>query len=218
MKLRKVTINGKTYYEEIREEESVIEPEVLDEKRTQKIKYDYEEESVNSNETIDKYFSKEHLKKDWNEFVSSMKGLGKNISKKVKHTTRKWFQDSPDEDKTDHLVKILPYMSKDDIHDIVKRIIKNDREFQGVDYAAIMPFISRKDCDALFMKVLKDGDTISINMAHFVSDDCLSALVDRYIDGKCPGLDIDALYPFLSSSDVKKLFYYELKKNRNKKR
>lgn len=217
MKLRKVTINGKTYYEEIKDDDNVIDPEVVDNRKSQRIKYDSEEDS-SSKKSSETMFSKENLKRDWNEFVSSMKGLGTKISKKVKRTTKDWFQDSPaTEDTTNRLLKILPYMDKDDIHGIAKRILKNDKEFKDVDYAAIMPFMTRKDCDAIFLKTLKDGDTISIKMVHFVSPDCLSILVDRYVCGKCPDLDIDALYPFLNSADVKKLFYYELKKNKHKR-
>ena len=61
----------------------------------------------------------------------------------------------------------------------------------------------------------KEGE-INIEMANFVSEDCLSILVDEYINGKFSNLDIDKLYPFLDGEDVKKLFYFELKK-KNKK-
>lgn len=38
MKLRKVTINGKTYYEEIKDDDNVIDPEVVDNRKSQRIK------------------------------------------------------------------------------------------------------------------------------------------------------------------------------------
>ena len=165
-----LTINGKTYYEEIKDDDNVIDPEVVDNRKSQRIKYDSEEDS-SSKKSSETMFSKENLKRDWNEFVSSMKGLGTKISKKVKRTTKDWFQDSPaTEDTTNRLLKILPYMDKDDIHGIAKRILKNDKEFKDVDYAAIMPFMTRKDCDAIFLKTLKDGDTIVLKVDNEVWD------------------------------------------------
>ena len=250
MKLRKVTINGKTYYEEIIDDNDAIEPEVIEpkkkkgffqrrrdekeerkremnqerverEKRAERRKAAYENYEDNANKQTEKkqenkgIFSKESWKRDWNEFIESMKGIGANISSAVTGKKKNWYEDTPSSRcTTDKLVKILPYMKEEDIHDIARRIVNGDEEFKDIDYAAIMPFMNDEDCDALFMKTLRDGDTISIKMVHFVSEDCLSALVEAYIDGRYPSLDVDSLYPFLNSEDVKKLFYYELRKKK----
>jgi hypothetical protein len=36
----------------------------------------------------------------------------------------------------------------------------------------------------------------------------LSDVIDGYIDGKYPKLDVDSLYPFLADEEIKKLFYH----------
>ena len=64
------------------------------------------------------------------------------------------------------------------------------------------------------MKKSKEDDEIALEIIHFVSEPSLSLLVDAYIEGKYPDLDVDKLYPFLNKEDVKKLFYYELRKNK----
>jgi hypothetical protein len=215
MKLRKVTINGKTYYEEIIED-NVIDPEIIEPKEDKTKRQErFEEEYKKQEKSYSSFKDKERWKRDWKELVQSIKGIGRNIKHGVGKATKNWFEDTESStDRTNRLVKILPYMTEEDIHEIAQRILKNDPEFKGVDYAAIMPFMTDRDCDALFMKTLRDSDTVNIKMVHFVSQDCLSCLVDAYIAGKFPELDVDSLYPFLDSESVKKLFYYELKKNK----
>ena len=45
-----------------------------------------------------------------------------------------------------------------------------------------------------------------------VGEEVLSKLVDRYVSGECQDLRMDGIYPYLSSKDVKRIFYYELRK------
>jgi hypothetical protein len=85
-------------------------------------------------------------------------------------------------------------------------------EFKNVNVVAIMPFLEEEDCDKIFLKKLQDNDDVTIELINFVSEECLSYLVDAYINGKFPNLNVDKLYPFLDGDDVKKLFYFELRK------
>ena len=43
-------------------------------------------------------------------------------------------------------------------------------------------------------------------VAPFVSKECLSKVVDKYINGELKNLNIEKIYPFLSSSDIKRVF------------
>ena len=103
-------------------------------------------------------------------------------------------------------------MDEEDIHEIVDKILEDDPEFKDVNVVAIMPFLDDDDCDKIFLKKLQDNDDVTIELINYVSEDCLSYLVDAYINGKFPNLNVDKLYPFLDGDDVKKLFYYELRK------
>ena len=48
-------------------------------------------------------------------------------------------------------------------------------------------------------------------MGPFVSQGCLARLVDEDVDGKYQDIEMDALYPFMNSQDVKRLFKYTIK-------
>ena len=69
-----------------------------------------------------------------------------------------------------------------------------------------MPFLSNEDCDALFKKALDENWTNIVNIVPFVSSKALSLFVDEFIDGKYQNVDIESLYPFIDSKDIKKLF------------
>ncbi len=210
MKLRKVNINGKTYYEEV-DEDNIIDPEIV-EPNDKKAK-DYE--NNNGKE-------KSKFNKDFNQFLNSMKNLGKNISHSVNNavnnavkSTKNVFQENSNtKDVTSRLAKVLPYMDEDDIHEVALRILKDDPEFEGLDLEVVMPFMDDEDIDAIFMKMINDGKEINLKLVHFVDSKCLSKLVDLYVQGKYQDLDVDALYPYLDKNDIKRIFYYELNKKK----
>ena len=83
-----------------------------------------------------------------------------------------------------------------------------------------MPFLDEKDCDALFLKIALDADKkyehSLVSLAPFVSEECLSKLVDKFVSGELQDVDMDGLYPFLSSKDVKRLFKYIVSKKDEK--
>lgn len=147
------------------------------------------------------------------DFEDAMNQLGKHLSKgfnKAKVWVNGTFKYT---DKvTNKLVKILPFMDEEDVHEIVDKILNDDPDFVGVNVVAIMPFLEEEDCDKIFLKKLQDNDDVTIELINYVSEECLTYLVDAYIGGKFPNLNVDKLYPFLDGDDVKKLFYHELKK------
>lgn len=149
------------------------------------------------------------------DFEDAMSQLGETISKGI-NKAKVWMNGNfKGSDKvTNKLVKILPFMDEEDIHEIVDKILNDDPDFKGVNVTAIMPFLDDEDCDKIFLKKLQENDDVALELINFVSEDCLTYLVDAYIEGKYPNLDVDKLYPFLDGDDVKKLFYFELRKNK----
>ena len=146
------------------------------------------------------------------DFEDAMNQLGDKISKGFQKA-KVWANNGFKNDKlTNKLVKILPFMDEEDIHEIVDKIISDDPEFENVNVVAIMPFLEDEDCDKIFLKKLQNDDDVALELINYVSEECLSYLVDAYINGKYPNLNVDKLYPFLDGDDVKKLFYYELRK------
>ena len=60
----------------------------------------------------------------------------------------------------------------------------------------------------LFMKALQDGNHQfdPLEIAPFVSSKSLSKVVDEYLNGQFQHTAMDELYPFLSPTDVKRVF------------
>lgn len=107
------------------------------------------------------------------------------------------------------LLALLPFMEEDDLHDLVTELIADPESFEQMKLSAILPFLSSEDCDALFLACMQreNGCEDMTTVAPFVSQACLSRVVDGYLEGRYPDLDIDALYPFLKSEDIRRLFY-----------
>lgn len=73
----------------------------------------------------------------------------------------------------------------------------------------IFPFLDKKDCDKLFMQFVIEGKDCKypiVALAPFVSQECLSKLVDEYLNGKYQDVEMSTLYPFLDKKDVKRVF------------
>ena len=217
MKFIKVIIDGKEYYQRIDDAEEIIieedegekpEPEVVDAKIE-----DGEEPTAG-----------EKFKRDTQEFFEKVgngaKDLGQKIADgakalgaKIKEGTERLFNKdkSLDPNSTEaKLLRLLPYMSKEDAHGVCEKLLANDEALKNLDIATVMPFISGEDCDAIFVKCVRLGNK-KYDLAKaipYISKDCLSGIVDGYIKGEYPNLDIDSLYPFLSDADIKKIFYH----------
>ena len=113
-----------------------------------------------------------------------------------------------DKAKLSKLLSVIPFMDDDDIHELLQKILKGDESLKDIEIEALLPFLSEEDCDALFLKALEDGNSNYHpgSVAPFVSEKCLSILVDKYIAGEITLDNIDSLYPFMSSKDVKRVF------------
>ena len=118
--------------------------------------------------------------------------------------------------KSNKLIGALPFMNKEDTYEIVEEILNNKEEYKDVSLVSVFPFLEKKDCDKLFNKfVLEDNNKSKqsiICLAPFISKECLSSLVDEYIKGNYQEVQIDHLYPFMDSQDVKRVFKYIISK------
>lgn len=106
------------------------------------------------------------------------------------------------------LIKLLPYMSRKETHDTAMQFLESDNALFGIDLSAILPFLSGEDCNAIFLKSIEIGKrNIDISTAmQFVDSATLKAVVDGYLEGKYPKLNIDEFYPFLEDKDIKRIF------------
>ena len=233
MKFIKVIIDGKEYYQMVDDKAGEIEvdapndsipdsePEVID------AKIDNGEELKGGEKfkrDADEFFKKigSGARVAGEKLVSGVKDLGgkinlgaKDINRKFKEGTERLFNKdkSTDPDSTEaKLLKLLPYMSKREAHELCEKLMENDESLKKLNISTIMPFISSDDCDAIFVRSieLNNRNTDLGSAVPFVSKRCLEKMVDDYIDGRYPQLDIDELYPFLADAEIKKLFYYIL--------
>ncbi len=163
---------------------------------------------------------------DTNEIESALRTFGEKIQEamnSVQKGVQESFNTAQDranaKKKADKLAKMLPYMDEAEIHEIAAKVIEGDAEFKDVDIASLMPFMSKEDCGALFEKSLAANDEnpgvdgkLYLKCVPYVGEEVLTKLVDRYVAGGFENIRMDNIYPYLSSADVKRIFYYELKK------
>lgn len=117
--------------------------------------------------------------------------------------------------KTNSLMMALPFMDKDYLHELVENIVNESENYKDLNLVAVMPFLRTEDCDNLFMKFVLEGKSCKysiVSLAPFVSKKCLSGLIDEYVKGNFQDVEMNALYPFLDSEDVKRVFNYILTK------
>ena len=124
------------------------------------------------------------------------------------------YSSKKEKTKSQKIISMLPFMDKEDLHELVNDILNGSEENKDIPLQAIFPFLSEEDCNSLFLKSIEDPNSnIKIcSLAPFVSEEALSSFVDKYIEGEYQDVNIDILYPFLKSSDIKKLFKYVVNK------
>lgn len=215
MKFVKVIIDGKEYYQKIEEGDIVEESkETESESKTSETETDNTEE-ISGGEKF-KRDTQEFFEKVGNgakDFGAKLVDGAKNLGAKIKEGTERLFNKdkSIDPDSVEaKLLRLLPYMSKEDAHGVCEKLLSNDETIKNLDAATIMPFLSKNDCDAIFVKCIEVNNT-DYDLAKtvpYVSAECITSVVDNYIAGAYPELDIDSLYPFLSDTDIKRIFYH----------
>lgn len=225
MILKKILQDGKTVYEPITFEEAIEKraekSDFVFTDEDEKDKFDdlldeienVEEDSTQNENSEEKTPSLDSLKdvlKKVEKIAQKGYGIGTNLGNLFLNIGSEKYQ------KKNKLLQILPFLDDDDIHEVAEDILSDPDKYCGLNLCEIMPFLSGKDCDALFLRIVLDTDNkyeySPTSLAPFVSEKCLSMLVDKYIAGELQVVDMDELYPFLSSKDVKRLFKYIVSK------
>ena len=115
-------------------------------------------------------------------------------------------------------MQIIPFLDEEDVREIAENLLNDPSKYDGLDLRAVLPFLNENDCDALFLKIALDTNKeykhSLASFACFVSEECLSKLVDKYIAGELEGVNMNKFYPFLSSKDVKRLFNHIASQNK----
>lgn len=235
MKFVKTVIDGKEYYrmldeEEIKTEDTAEnkESEASEETIVEGEVVDGEEGEVNYTEKLNEFFEQagENMRELGEKIKVGAKDLGekikvgaKDFSRKVKDGTERIFKDkSTDPASTAaQLLRLLPYMDAESVHEICEKLLASDETLKNLDVAAVLPFFSVSDCDALFLQCVLAGNKNyeMEKVAPYVSRECLTKIVDNYLAGKCRKLDIDTLYPYLPSEEIKRIFYNIINNGKN---
>lgn len=184
-------------------EEEEFEEEEFEEDDLEDTEEDYLEEESESDYNTEDETKSTHEENDF----FNLKDMFKSFTQGFKKLNTK--------SKSARIIQTLPFLDKEDISELVGGILANSEEYKDLNLVAVMPFVSKEDADKLFMKFIIEDDTQNIKyiygIAPFVSNDCLEAFVDEYIKGKYQDININALYPFMKKSDVKRVFEYIMK-------
>ena len=235
MILKKKIQDGKTVYEPISFEDAIAnrqdKADFLFTDEDEKDKFEdlveqieeLKEESDESDEKDDERKSDDERSISWDDVKSALKKAGRIAKKGVQAVDislgNLFSGVNCGKSKTSgKLMQIIPFLDDDDVHEIVEDILSDPDKYDGLNLCAIMPFLNESDCNALFMRIALDTNKkyeySLASLAPFVSEECLSKLVDKYIAGELEDVNMDQLYPFLSSKDVKRLFKYIVSQNK----
>lgn len=208
MKFVEVEINGKTYYEKIEEEAPVSENEEKAEEMVEnKEKADDEPQKA---EEEPKENALSRFCRDMLDGARELTDGAIKWTRRVADNVGDFFAKITAPKKSEKLIKMIPYMEEEDVHEIVVDLLRDEESLRDIDIEELLPVLKPNDCDSLFLVAIKVGNKklVPENIAPYVSRECLSKVVDGYLSGEYADLDIDSLYPYLSSSDIKRVFYH----------
>ncbi len=185
MKLEKVMIDGVVYYKEVMEDDTPIRQE--------------------EQEDIFRRF-RERVERGFRKACIFMKAKGEVAKGKVKEGWEKLFHAPDDEE---NILLLLPYMDEESKSEVFHELIKSAKGLKEGSLERILPYFNKEERDALILHAVEYlGEKNICAIAKYASEDCLSHLVDGFIDGRYPSLDIESAYPYLSKTDIKRLFDY----------
>ena len=213
MRFVEVEINGKTYYEKIEDGCESESAEKTEEMVENKEKYDDEppktEENRDENES-GKESAIGRFCRDMLDGARELTGGAIKWTRRVADNVGDFFTRITAPKKSEKIIKMIPYMEKEDVHEIVVGLLRDEESLRELNIEEMLPFLEAEDCDNLFLVAIKVGNKklVPENIAPYVSRECLSKVVDSYLNGEYADLDIDSLYPCLSSGDIKRVFYH----------
>ena len=132
-----------------------------------------------------------------------------------KEVLKKYPPASKVEDKKEsNLSNLLPFLEEEELHEIVLSIVNDEKNniYKNLDLEELFPFLNEEDTELLFIKGISSPNSKinPVELAPFVSEKALTVFVDEYLKGNYQDVDIDELYPFMKSSDIKRLFVHFL--------
>lgn len=149
------------------------------------------------------------IEKNAKKIAANEMEFAKNLSNTIQKGCSFTVNEIKKNKKNRNIANIFPFMREDDLHSFVTDLLNDDEKFKSFDFISLAPFLNKDDCDKIFMKKLKMGLVKDIvTLAPFVSKEVLSMIVDLYIARKLKNININALYPFLSKEDIKRIFKY----------
>lgn len=194
MILRKVIVDGKEVYEPLEKEEA----KKLD---------DYSDLVFTDEDEKDDFFDEIEDEED-EEDNNLFEKVGKFFKK------GKNFKDR-------NIIAMLPFLDKEELHEIAMGIIEGKEEYQDLNLVCVAPFLDDTDCDMIFTYLVQSEDHRLKKQVYgfvpFVSKEFLTCLVDSFLEGKNQNIEMDRLYPFMSNKDLKRLFDYYIKKRKENK-
>ena len=153
--------------------------------------------------------SNESKKGKKNDHIFSFNFKDWNFSKKTN------LDENLDFGETKKIITLLPFMSKSDIDDCIDKILNNDESMKNINTCVFLPFASLEKINDIFDAAISGNERIKLStVIPFVSQEKLSEFVDEYVEGKHQNVNVNILYPFLKSSDVKRIFSYIIEKDK----
>lgn len=108
-----------------------------------------------------------------------------------------------------NLPPLYPFMEDDSLQEIYEMV--KSGELKDVNISSLYPFIDDDYLDEMFLKQVKEGKDY-VGMAPFVSEECLHKIAEDYVNGDTI-IDINCLYPFMDSDDIKMIFKHAMEKD-----
>ena len=112
---------------------------------------------------------------------------------------------------SDELRKMLPFLGAKEIDMLAKKILESEEEeWKGFRLNDLFPFMSTAVIDKMFMESVEAGKDYG-RFLPFISGRVMHEIVEDVLAGK-RDINLDAMYPFMSNEDIKRVFYYYLDK------
>lgn len=111
-----------------------------------------------------------------------------------------------------NLMELVPLMDEEHVDKICKQLLENPDECD-IDLTQLYTFVSEKCADDVFLYYAGKGK-MDENALPFVSEKCLHKFVQAYCENPDYDVDIDTLYPYLSSKDLSLLLKTYLKQRK----
>ncbi len=201
MNFRKVVIDGKEYYEKCEDREA---------QSVEKNECEVEDRKENFLGEVGAFFEKIGVgaKDLGGKMLNGTKDLGRKIKEETERIWNKNKGISPDS-REGRLIKLLPYMDTEDARAVCEMLLSDEKLLSKIDTALVIPYLPPECAEKIFEKTVELMEETDVDaIIKYVSPTCLRRVVDAFLAGKYPKLDIDILYPYLEAVEIKRIAAY----------